>query len=90
MPIALANFEGSEAAMTSSGSVRDIGANIAQVVTADLERSGLFAPIDQRAFINSGAASTAPQFANWRAIGAQALVTGSAVLEEDGRVRVEF
>lgn len=90
MPIALANFEGSEVAMTSSGSVRDIGANIAQVVTADLERSGLFAPIDQRAFINSGAASTAPQFANWRAIGAQALVTGSAVLEEDGRVRVEF
>ncbi|MBT7582425.1 MAG: Tol-Pal system protein TolB, partial [Kordiimonadaceae bacterium] len=45
---------------------------------------------DPRAFINSANATAAPQFANWRAVGAQALVTGTAVLEEDGRVRVEF
>ena len=90
LPIALTSFVGSGDEMTSAGSVMEIGRQIARVVTADLERSGLFSAIDPRAFINSGNAATAPQFANWRAVGAQALVTGTAVLEEDGRVRVEF
>ncbi|MBL4601517.1 MAG: Tol-Pal system protein TolB [Emcibacteraceae bacterium] len=90
LPIALTSFVGSGDEMTSAGSVMEIGKQIARVVTADLERSGLFSAIDPRAFINSGNAATAPQFANWRAVGAQALVTGTAVLEEDGRVRVEF
>jgi len=90
MPIALANLDGSADVLTASGSVADIGANIIQVITANLERSGLFAPIDQRAFINSGAASAGPQFANWRAIGAQALVTGSSILREDGQISIEF
>lgn len=90
LPIAIMNLAGSADEITSSGSVMDIGAQISRVVTADLERSGLFSAIDPRAFINSGNASAAPQFANWRAVGAQALVTGTAVLEEDGRVRVEF
>ncbi len=90
LPIAITPLAGSGDAMTTAGSVMQIGQQIAQVVTADLERSGLFSAIDPRAFINAGNASVAPQFANWRAVGAQALVTGTAVLEEDGRVRVEF
>ena len=90
LPIAIANLVGSDQEMTSNGSVAEIGRQIAQVVSADLERSGLFSPLDQRAFINSANEAAGPQFANWRAIGAQALVTGTAVLEEDGRVRVEF
>lgn len=90
LPIAIASLVGSEQEMTASGSVRQIGAQIAQVITADLERSGLFSAIDPRAFINAGNSTAAPQFANWRAVGAQALVTGIAELEEDGRVRVEF
>ena len=90
LPIAITPFAGSGDSMTTAGSVMQIGQQIAQVVTADLERSGLFSAIDPRAFINAGNASAAPQFANWRAVGAQALVSGTAVLEEDGRVRVEF
>ncbi|MCC3862187.1 Tol-Pal system beta propeller repeat protein TolB [Pseudemcibacter aquimaris] len=90
MPIALANLVGSDQDLTSHGTGRELGQQIIQVITSDLERSGLFAPIDQRAFINSGSASTAPQFANWRAIGAQALVTGNVALREDGQVSIEF
>ncbi len=90
LPIALTDLVGSDQEITSSGSVREIGQKITQVVTADLARSGLFNTLDQKAFINSANGNTNPQFANWRAIGAQALLTGTAVLDEDGRVRVEF
>lgn len=90
LPIALTSLIGNQQDVTSSGSIKEIGEKITQVVTADLERSGLFQPIDPRAFINSPNPNATPQFANWRAVGAQALLTGTAVLQEDGRVRVEF
>jgi TolB protein len=90
LPIALTNFSGSRQDMVSGGSVEDLGIKITQVISADLERSGLFRVIDQKAFINSANQADRPQFANWSAIGAQALVTGALELEEDGRVKVEF
>src|SRR3546814_19376295 len=65
--------------------------DIANVVSADLERSGLFKPIDPRAFIQTAASlQTQPRFADWRVINAQALVNGSVELQPDGRLRVEF
>ncbi len=68
-----------------------IGQDIAQVVTADLERSGLFRAIDPAAFIDQLSYSRIrPRFGDWRAINAQALVTGKAALRRDGRLRVEF
>ncbi len=90
LPIAIPTFTGDENAMTAAGSLSEIGRQIAQVITADLERSGLFVSIDPRAFINSPNNSTVPQFANWRAVGAQALVTGLVNLELDGQISVEF
>lgn len=90
LPIAITPLIGDSDALTKVGSVLQIGEKIAQVVTADLERSGLFSAIDPGAFINTDNTSSAPQFSNWRAVGAQALLTGGAVLEGDGRVRVEF
>lgn len=62
------------------------------VVSADLERSGLFRPINPSAFIQTPEAmrAAAPRFADWRAIGAQALVTGVSEVQRDGRLRVEF
>ena len=90
LPIAITPLIGDSEALTKVGSVLQIGEKIAQVVTADLERSGLFSAIDPGAFINTDNTSSAPQFSNWRAVGAQALLTGGAVLEGDGRVRVEF
>ena len=67
------------------------GRDIARVVAADLERSGLFAPIDSRAFIQTSASmQTGVRFADWRQINAQALVGGRVEMQPDGRLRVEF
>ena len=65
-------------------------AEIVSVITTDLLNCGLFRPIDPAAFISINDANpTAPNFANWKAIGAQALVTGS-VTAVGGQTRVEF
>lgn len=67
-----------------------LGAEIADVVSADLERSGLFRPIDPSAFIERVASDSAtPTFANWRQITAQALITGSVTRQGD-RIKVAF
>jgi TolB protein len=67
------------------------GANIAQVVRADLQRSGLFNTIDPKAFVDHITnINTAPNFANWRVINAQGLVTGQAVMQPDGQLKVDF
>jgi TolB protein len=85
MPIALPPFPGAAANEGQAG--RDI----AGVVSADLERSGLFRPLDPRSFIqNISASDLQPRFPDWRQINAQALVTGSVKTQGDGRLRVEF
>jgi TolB protein len=66
-----------------------LGAQISGVVTADLARSGLFRPISPSAFIQA-AAGDVPNFQNWKAVGAQALMTGRAEAQGGGSVRVEF
>lgn len=67
------------------------GRDISAVVAADLERSGLFRPIDSRAFIQSAVAlNVLPRFGDWRVINAQALVHGRADVLEDGRLKIEF
>src|SRR2546430_3770851 len=84
MPIAIPAFAG------GSGDEAQTGRDMAQVISADLERSGLFRPLDPRAFIQHVAAGEGPRFGDWRQINAQALVTGSVQTQGDGRFRVEF
>jgi len=80
MPIAITNFSGVPQ-----------GQDISKVVEADLERSGLFAPVDRNAFIQRDlTSSSVPSFANWTVINAQALVTGTVTQEADGRLKAEF
>jgi TolB protein len=80
MPIALPDLAGSS-----------MGDDIMRVVSADLERSGLFKPIPKQGFIEQITTQTAtPRFADWRQISAQALVTGSAVEEGGDKMRVSF
>lgn len=85
IPIAIPDFLG--------GTPRDqqTAAQIAQVIRGDLERSGLFAPLDPRSYLekisNFGGF---PRFADWRVINAQALVTGQATQLADGQLQVEF
>jgi TolB protein len=67
------------------------GQDIAEVVAADLERSGLFRPIDPRAFIQSPEeVRTNLRFADWKQINAQALIVGEVEIQGDGRVKAEF
>jgi TolB protein len=85
MPIAITDMYG--------GNQNDqaVGANISRVVSADLERSGLFKPVDPKAFIQTPESlRVQPRFGDWRVINAQALVSGSAETQADGRLRVEF
>ncbi len=68
-----------------------VGRDISGVIAADLERSGLFRPIDKSAFIENIISGNAiPRFPDWRQINAQALVTGTISGGEGGKVRVGF
>ena len=64
--------------------------NITEVMAADLTGTGLFREIPQSAFISPVTDFAAPiAFADWKAINAQALVTGS-VSASGGRLTVQF
>lgn len=68
-----------------------LGADVAQVIAADLKRSGLFQPLDPATFIQTVInPNQAPNFADWRVVSAQALVTGGVTRQSDGRLRAEF
>ena len=65
--------------------------NVSQIINANLRRSGLIAPIDPAAFIEKIVnVDGAPRFPDWRAINAQALVTGRITRQPDGRLKAEF
>jgi TolB protein len=69
----------------------EVARGISQVITANLRRSGLFAPIDPAAFIEKITSfDTFPRFPDWKAINAQALITGRVTRQGDGRLKVEF
>lgn len=85
MPIALPAFIGNSTVEVATGQ------NIAEVISNDLERSGLFRALDPRSFIEHPSDfNTLPRFKNWRIINSEALVTGQAVIQDDGQLRVEF
>jgi TolB protein len=86
MPIAISPFYGAQAQEPQ------IGRDVTSVISANLERSGLFRPLDPKAFIQSPEAlkSQPPRFADWRAINAQALVHGNVEVQPDGRLKIEF
>jgi TolB protein len=85
LPIAIPNF------IAGSPSDSEVGAGVAKVITNNLKRSGLFAPIDQAAYIQKITnIDVPPQFADWKTINAQALVTGRMTRQGDGRLKAEF
>jgi TolB protein len=68
-----------------------VGAQISQVVSADLARSGLFRPIDPASFKSTpGDVNVQPNFDDWKAISAQALVTGQVTTDAEGRLTADF
>jgi TolB protein len=85
LPIAIPNFVG------GTPSDNDVALGVTQVITNNLKRSGLFAPIDPAAYIEKVVnIDAAPQFQNWKTINAQALVTGRMTRQGDGRLKAEF
>ncbi len=85
IPIAIPDFLGATPADS------ELARNVTQIITANLARSGLFAPINQAAYIEKIAdIDVPPRFPDWRAIGAQALATGRISRQSDGRVKTDF
>ena len=85
MPIALPDF------VAGAPAEAETARNVTAIITNNLQRSGLFAPINPAAFtekiVNSDAV---PRFPDWRVINAQALVTGRITKQADGRLKAEF
>lgn len=85
LPIALPVF------VEGSSGLAQTAQSINEVITANLKRSGLFAPVNPAAFIEQiDNFDTSPQFDDWRKINAQALVTGRITMQNDGRLKTEF
>ena len=85
LPIALVDLAG------ESEADRETGRKITNVISRNLERSGLFRPLDPAAFIDKPRGiGERPRFQDWRIINAQALVTGRVVPGAAGRLTVEF
>ena len=85
LPIAVPDF------IAQSPQAQQIAVDIATVVSRDLERSGLFAPIDKRAFLSRPAAlAVRPNFVNWKPLSAQALIIGEARISADGQLSADF
>jgi TolB protein len=81
-PIAIPDFVSDDPQM---------GASLAGIVTNDLGGSGLFKPLPPQSFIERIAdIQQTPRFADWRAVGAEALVVGRTYRTPDGRLRTDF
>ncbi|MDR3325795.1 MAG: Tol-Pal system beta propeller repeat protein TolB [Rhodospirillaceae bacterium] len=85
MPIAITRF------INTTNQGNQTCKNVPDVISADLERSGLFKPIDSKAFIQTiESLQNQPNFPDWKVINAQALVNGQISSTQDGQIRVEF
>ena len=83
-PIAITNI------FSKNSNYEKIGKNISNVISDNLERSGLFIPLDQKAFIqNNESLSKQPRFEDWKVIKAQHLVSGK-ISGDNGKISVEF
>jgi len=85
LPIAVPDF------ISQSPEAKQVAADIAMVIADDLERSGLFAPIDKRAFLSQPAGlAVRPNFVNWKPLNAQALIIGEVKQLPGGQLRTDF
>ena len=84
LPFAVPDF------VAENAGAEELARNIARVVAADLEGTGLFREIPAEAFISRVSSfDAAVSYADWKAINAQALITG-AVSASGDRLSVKF
>lgn len=85
VPFAVPDFIGDGSTATQ------LGRQIADVIAADLTGTGLFRRIPSDAFISQITSFSSPiQYADWKAINAQALVSGAVRVDAAGQVVVQF
>ncbi|NVO29261.1 Tol-Pal system protein TolB [Donghicola sp. C2-DW-16] len=85
MPIAIPQF------VAESAGAQDVAAQLTSVIAADLVGTGLFREIPREAFISQISNFNAPvQYADWKAVNAQALVTGAVSTDASGRLIIKF
>ena len=83
-PIAVTNL------FSNNSTLDKLGKNIASVISDNLQRSGLFIPINQKAFIQSSESlSDQPRFEDWKVIKAQHLVSGK-IETNNNKISIEF
>lgn len=84
LPVAVPDF------VAETPAAAALAAEISRLVVADLTGTGLFREVPREAFISRvDSFSAAVQFPDWKAINAQALVTG-AVSASGGQITVKF
>ncbi len=86
LPIAVSNFHADAPDRVK------LATEIPAIIAKNLESSGLFSPLNKNSFIQTPESikQDDPRFGEWRAINAQALVSGNVTRADDGRTRVEF
>jgi TolB protein len=85
LPIAVPTF------VAENPAAQDYATSIAQVIAADLAGTGLFREIPKEAFISQITSfDSTIQYSDWKAINAQAVVTGAVSASSDGRITVKF
>ena len=68
----------------------DIGSEISHIIENNLLRSGLFNPLDRKAFLQKpDIAHLKPRFEDWALIKSQALITGKVSLQNE-KLKIEF
>jgi TolB protein len=83
IPIAIPLFAGGADSAALSADITDI-------ITTDLKRSGLFNPIDRTAYIERGVnIDSPPHFRDWRIIKAEALSVGR-LMSDGGQLKAQF
>ena len=83
-PIAVTDF------FSTDNKIKKIGKNISMIISDNLERSGLFLPIDKKAFIqDTESLSDQPRFEDWKLIKAQHLISGK-IFKNNDKISVEF
>jgi len=85
LPIAIAPFY-------NAGGNPEYAREIPKIITRNLEGSGLFRPVNPQAFIQTAQSlnQTGPNFAEWRAAGAEVLLAGNVQPAKGGKVYFEY
>ncbi|MEN8836801.1 MAG: Tol-Pal system beta propeller repeat protein TolB [Celeribacter marinus] len=85
VPLAIPDF------IAETADAAEFARQISDVIAADLVGTGLFREIPPSAHISQVSSFSAPvQYADWKAINAQGLVTGAVSTDADGNLSVKF